>query len=124
MTDSDIIKAYEGLTPRQQLTLFRGLHYNDGYATERGIIANAINDILPELNCQKAEIADLYDAIKCVEEINKHLSDEYIALLKYSERQNAEIARLRQKIEDYEMEFELDWERELMLMEEMTEDTP
>lgn len=49
------LKVYENLTARQQLNLFRGLYYNDGNATEKGIIANAINDILPEYNRLKAE---------------------------------------------------------------------
>jgi hypothetical protein len=59
MNDNDIRKAYEGLTPNQQLNLFRNLYYNDGYATERGIIANAINHILPKIIRQKAEIERL-----------------------------------------------------------------
>jgi hypothetical protein len=56
MTDEQIINAYEGLTPRQQLSLYRNMYYKDGNATERGVIANAINDILPEYERQKAEI--------------------------------------------------------------------
>lgn len=59
MTDNEIIKAYEGLTANQQLNLYRNLYYNDGYATERGIIANAINDILPKYHSQKEEIEEL-----------------------------------------------------------------
>lgn len=54
------IKAYEGLTTEQQLTLFRNMYYNDRNATEKRIIANAINDILPEYNRQKAEIERLH----------------------------------------------------------------
>lgn len=68
MTDKDTIKAYEGLTPRQQLTLFRNLYYNDGYATERGIVANAINDILPEYARQQAEIERLRESYSIYEE--------------------------------------------------------
>lgn len=66
MNDAGIIKAYEGLTPNQQLNLFRNLYYNDGYATERGIIANAINDILPEYHRQKAEIERLTENIDLI----------------------------------------------------------
>lgn len=58
MTDNDIIKAYEELTPLQQINLFRNLYYNDGYATERGVIANAINDILSEYNRHKRRLRD------------------------------------------------------------------
>ena len=60
MTD---IKVYEGLTANQQLNLFRNLYYNDGNTTEKGIIANAINDILPEYNRQKAEIERLKEEV-------------------------------------------------------------
>lgn len=59
MTDNEIIKAYDGLTANQQLNLYRNLYYNQGGATEKGIIANAINDILPKYNRQKAEIERL-----------------------------------------------------------------
>ena len=43
------LKVYDGLTSREQLNLFRNLYYNDGNATEYGIIANAINDCLTEV---------------------------------------------------------------------------
>lgn len=59
MNDNDIIKVYEGLTVSERLNLYRNRYYNDGYATERGIIANAINDILPKYDRQKAEIERL-----------------------------------------------------------------
>lgn len=62
MTDNEILKAYEGLTANQQLNLYRNLYYNDGYATERGIIANAINDMLPKYHSQKVEIERLKKA--------------------------------------------------------------
>ena len=59
MNDNDIIKVYEGLTVSERLNLYRNRYYNDGYATERGIIANAINDILQKYDRQKAEIERL-----------------------------------------------------------------
>ena len=43
------LKVYDGLTSREQLNLFCNLYYNDGNATEYGIIANAINDCLTEV---------------------------------------------------------------------------
>jgi hypothetical protein len=51
------LKVYDGLTPRQQLNLFRNLYYNDGNATEHGIIANAINDCFAADVVPKSEIA-------------------------------------------------------------------
>lgn len=34
----------------EQLNYFRNLYYTEGNSTERGIIANALNDILPYLS--------------------------------------------------------------------------
>ena len=50
---------YDGLSPIEQLDLFRNLHYADGKATQNGIIANAINEILPEYNRRGVEIKKL-----------------------------------------------------------------
>lgn len=83
MTDNNA-KVYEGLTARQQLNLFRNLYYNEGNATEKGIIANAINDILPQFNRQKAEIERLMQklqqpqAVKCKDNEVKCKDCEYL----------------------------------------------
>ena len=69
MNDANIVNAFEGLTPTKQLKLFRNLYYNEGYATERGIIANAINDILPEYSSQKAENERLKEKVKGFQEL-------------------------------------------------------
>ena len=58
------IKAYEGFEPVQQLNLFRNLYYNEGNSTERGIIANALNVILPMYESQRAELERLNSAIE------------------------------------------------------------
>lgn len=79
MTDNDIIEVYEGLTSNQQLNLFRNFYYNDGFSTEKGIIANAINDILPKYCKQQEEIeqwkeeANKYQNLWCtaVDDIEK-----------------------------------------------------
>ena len=71
MTDEQIIKAYEGLTPIRQLNLYRNLYYKDGNATERGVVANAINALLTEYNRQKAEIDDLKRALTALYKIAK-----------------------------------------------------
>lgn len=103
MTDGQIIKAYEGLTPRQQLNLFRNLYYNDGYATEQGVIANAINDMLPEYERQKAEnerkdrilesYALQYGTVTDKEVFLKKARDE--AIREYAERLKATPYRFR-----------------------------
>ena len=66
LTNSEIIKAYEDLTSNQQLNLFRNLYYNDGFSTEKGIVANAINDILPKYCKQQEEIDNLRAELKKV----------------------------------------------------------
>lgn len=46
---AELVGEYNGLTAVEQLNLYRNKYYTDGNATEKGIIANAINDILPSL---------------------------------------------------------------------------
>ncbi len=46
---AESVGEYNGLTSAEQLNLYRNKYYTDGNATEKGIIANAINDILPGL---------------------------------------------------------------------------
>lgn len=41
------IKEYEGMTAIEKLNYFRNCHYTDGNNTELGIIADAINEIMP-----------------------------------------------------------------------------
>ena len=59
------LKVYGGLTSRQQLNLFRNLYYNDGNATEYGIIANAINDCFAADVVPKSEVArEIFEEIE------------------------------------------------------------
>lgn len=39
---------YENMSSVEKLNFYRNKYYSDGNATEAGIIANAINDILPK----------------------------------------------------------------------------
>lgn len=57
------LKVYDGLTARQQLNLFRNLYYNDGNATEYGIIANAINDFFADV-VPKSEVEKIFEKLK------------------------------------------------------------
>lgn len=45
--------------PIEVLNWYRILYYKDAPDTERGLVASAINDILPEYTRQKAEIERL-----------------------------------------------------------------
>ena len=44
----DELKIYDGLSAIDKLNFYRNQYYQDGNSTEAGIIANAINEILPE----------------------------------------------------------------------------
>lgn len=43
-----LLEDYRRLTPIEQLNFYRNLHYKDGEDTESRIIANALNEILPQ----------------------------------------------------------------------------
>lgn len=47
------IKEYEDMTSMEKLNFFRNKYYADGNSTENGIIANAINDVLPKTVSKK-----------------------------------------------------------------------
>lgn len=42
------VLEYKDMTPEEQLNYFRNLHYDESDNTEAGVVANAINDILPK----------------------------------------------------------------------------
>jgi hypothetical protein len=82
------LKVYDGLTPRQQLNLFRNLYYNDGNATEYGIIANAINDcfvadVVPksEVEVWKQNRFNLYQKLECYEMARQKVAREFAKYL-------------------------------------------
>ena len=89
------LKVYDGLTSRQQLNLFRNLYYNDGNATEYGIIANAINDCFTADVVPKSE----YDAVvSAVDNSTK----EFLKLHDAYQEQKKEIERLQKALDEYE----------------------
>ena len=89
LKDNEIIKAYEGLTSNQQLNLFRNFYYNDGFSTENGIVANAINDILPNYYKQQAEIERLQKEVNLV-------SIQFQDIQERQEESQAEIDKLNE----------------------------
>lgn len=108
MTDEQIIKAYEGLTPIQQLNLYRNLYYKDGNATERGVVANAINALLTEYNRQKEEIDRFADIGKMYSEVRSDAIREFAERLRTKRGSHGEI-----------------WGGDIdNLVKEMTEDNP
>ena len=49
MTERERLYLLSELTPAEILNAFRNRYYTDGNNTENGIVANAINDILPRM---------------------------------------------------------------------------
>lgn len=78
---------------------------------------------IPEIyNRQKAEIerltaihADMNESLRLAAEANKDMVVELKAMRGAANSYKAEIERLEQQIENYEMEDELKWEREVFL---------
>ena len=50
MNDKEFIELTKDMSPEEILNYYRNLYYNDGNNTERGIVANAINDVIIKLN--------------------------------------------------------------------------
>ena len=58
MTDNTFMNGLEKIKdPAEILNWYRNLYHCENETTERGVMARAINDILPEYSRQKAEIA-------------------------------------------------------------------
>ena len=55
----DFAEALLDMTAEEILNYYRNRYYAEPLVTERGIVANAINDILPQYISQKAEIERL-----------------------------------------------------------------
>lgn len=49
-------KEYEGMSSMEKLNFFRNKYYADGNNTESGIVANAINDVLPKIAGKKGKL--------------------------------------------------------------------
>ena len=47
------MKDYEGMTAQEILNFFRNKYYTEGNNTESGLVANALNEVLPKLNLPK-----------------------------------------------------------------------
>lgn len=49
MRDFEFAKATEGMTAEEVLNYYRNLYHAESQSTEHGIVANALNDILPRM---------------------------------------------------------------------------
>ena len=64
----DFAEKTSDMTAIEILNYYRNLYYAEPQITERGIIANAINEIFNLINRQRAEIERLKECPKCVYE--------------------------------------------------------
>lgn len=67
---------YNGMTAVEKLNKYRNCYYADGDNTEAGVIANAINDILPEYVRMK-ESADAIDPMAIIKKARSVLGKKY-----------------------------------------------
>ena len=51
-------KATEGMTAEEVLNYYRNLYHAEPQSTERGIVANALNDILPRMILPPCKVGD------------------------------------------------------------------
>ena len=58
MRDFEFAKATEGMTAEEVLNYYRNLYHAEPLSTERGIIANALNDILPRMIVPPCKVGD------------------------------------------------------------------
>lgn len=67
----DFAEKTENMSAIEILNYYRNLYYAEPQVTERGIVANTINDVLNLINRQKAEI----EKLKSKNEILSHNAD-------------------------------------------------
>ena len=67
----DVAEKTENMSAIEILNYYRNLYYAEPQVTERGIVANTINDVLNLVNRQKAEI----EKLKSKNEILSHNAD-------------------------------------------------
>lgn len=104
----DFAEKTSGMSAIEVLNYYRNLYYVEPQVTERGIVANAINNVMNTIGNQKAEIEQLkrnYDALKYQENLsNRHCRN--ICEPKYK----AEIERLKEnlniELEKYATEYD------------------
>lgn len=70
---------YSNMTSMEKLNYFRNLYYADGNTTENGIIANALNDVLPPGELDKLKITKkVQKAINTLDEVIPHPDNKMV----------------------------------------------
>ena len=109
----DFAKITNDMPAIDVLNYYRNLYYAEPQVTERGIVANAINDVFDLINRQKAEIEGLNIEFKAmrgaansykaeVDRLQKRMSEQKHSLFEqqaYTAKLQNEIERLRAKVE-------------------------
>lgn len=71
----DFAEITNDMSEIEILNYYRNLYYTEPQVTERGIVANAINDMFDLINRQKAEIERLKECPKCVYEYDGEITE-------------------------------------------------
>lgn len=71
----DFAEITNGMSEIKILNYYRNLYYKEPQVTERGIVANAIDDMFDFIDRQKAEIERLKECPKCVYEYDGEVTE-------------------------------------------------
>lgn len=63
MLDFEFAKETEGMTAEEVLNYYRNLYHTEPQSTERGIMANALNEILPRMILPPCKVGDIIYAL-------------------------------------------------------------
>lgn len=91
-------EEYKNMTSTEILNLYRNKYYNDGNNTEQGIVANAINDILPHYVRMLAEKTGVVN-----HDFDKRIStmaEANVILGNMVKAKDEEIDKLRKQLEE------------------------
>lgn len=91
-------EEYKNMTSMEIVNLYRNKYYNDGNNTEQGVVANAINDILPHYVRMLAEKAGVVN-----HDFDKRIStmaEANVILGNMVKAKDEEIDKLRKQLEE------------------------
>ena len=77
------VLEYKDMTPEEKLNYFRNLHYDKSDNTEAGVIADAINDILPKYVALAEESNRMTNLADIVKSIRKALRPTWYSWVEY-----------------------------------------
>lgn len=91
-------EEYKNMTSMEIVNLYRNKYYNDGNNTEQGVVANAINDILPNYVRMLAEKTGAVN--RDLEKRIANMAEANIILGNMVKSKDKEIDRLRKQLKE------------------------